>query len=181
MAANNENRCSRSFQYSYLPKYLLYSQDFLNRNLTIESHFNVKLNIQHSISEIQFQILFFEIRNWRAFKEIHYSDQYKGINCLNRNIESRDFSCFSSQDWKFYELVNHQRKSHSRYWHFIRDAKLTFVQAQFKRRHRHRNTAERLPVDYLIIPRLRHAIGTLMETLLQVTNIYRHFPDQRPI
>jgi len=72
-------------------------------------------------------------------------------------------------------------KSRSRYWHFIRDAKLTFVQAQFKRRRRHRNTAERLAVDYLIIPRLRHAIGTLTETLMQVTNTYRHFPDQRPI
>lgn len=74
------------------------------------------------------------------------------------------------------------RKSHSRYWHVIRDAKFTFVQVQFKRRRQHRDTAERLAVDYLIILRLRRAIGTLTETLLQVvTNTYRHFPDQRPI
>jgi len=55
------------------------------------------------------------------------------------------------------------------------------VQVQFKRRRRHRDIAERLAVDYLIILRLRRAIGTLTETLLQVTNTYRHFPDQRPI
>lgn len=39
------------------------------------------------------------------------------------------------------------------------------MQAQFKRRRRHRDTAERLAVDYLIILRLRRAIGTLAETL----------------